>query len=222
MTSGDPGAVARRTRRSSAEVRALILAAARELFDERGYAGTATRDVAARAGIAEVLIYRHFSTKAGLFEYAVLEPFVVFIGKWFDEWRHHQPGTTMTEQVAHSYIEGMYRTFTQVKRSVMALLAARAHYPNDFSSGTSISEAIEPILRRAEVMTDEEVQLNNWPNVDAMLSVRAIFAMVFGMAILDDWVFNHGEAHPRDDQIVEEMTQMLLHGVAHRDSDKSH
>ena len=41
----------RRARRSTAEIRALILEAARAVFAERGFAGATTRHIAARAEV---------------------------------------------------------------------------------------------------------------------------------------------------------------------------
>ncbi|MGE0296311.1 TetR family transcriptional regulator [Pseudonocardia sp.] len=54
--------------------RATILAAARELFLERGYRGTTVRAVAARAGVDQALIGYHFGSKQGLFGEAVPLP----------------------------------------------------------------------------------------------------------------------------------------------------
>ena len=71
-----------RLRRSRDEVQALIVAAARALFAERGYAGATTREIAERAGTSEVLIFRYFGNKAGLFEEAVFAPFDRLIGEF--------------------------------------------------------------------------------------------------------------------------------------------
>ena len=43
-----------------------ILAAAAELFGERGYRGTTTRAIAGRAGVNEVTIFRRFANKQGV------------------------------------------------------------------------------------------------------------------------------------------------------------
>lgn len=45
---------------------ARIVAAAAELFAERGYAGTTTRAIAQRAGVNEVTLFRRFENKAGI------------------------------------------------------------------------------------------------------------------------------------------------------------
>ncbi|HSC58549.1 MAG TPA: TetR/AcrR family transcriptional regulator [Gemmatimonadales bacterium] len=53
--------------RDSAETRARLVRAALELFTTLGYRATTTALVAARAGIAEGTIYRHFGGKEELF-----------------------------------------------------------------------------------------------------------------------------------------------------------
>ena len=54
-------------RRDQAEAtRADIAAAARQLFLERGWAGTRVRDVAAAAGVSEPTVYAVYGSKAGL------------------------------------------------------------------------------------------------------------------------------------------------------------
>ena len=50
-----------------AATRASLLAAARELFGERGYAATSLDDVAAQAGVTKGALYHHFHGKADLF-----------------------------------------------------------------------------------------------------------------------------------------------------------
>jgi len=49
-------------------VRGQILQAGLELFSEHGYVGATTREIAKRAGITEVTLFRHFASKEKLFE----------------------------------------------------------------------------------------------------------------------------------------------------------
>jgi AcrR family transcriptional regulator len=55
------------------QAREQLLAAATELFAERGYDRTTTRDLAERAGVDAALIARYFGTKAGLYLAALRE-----------------------------------------------------------------------------------------------------------------------------------------------------
>ncbi|MFC9976702.1 TetR/AcrR family transcriptional regulator [Spirillospora sp. NPDC127200] len=61
-----------RGRTSALAVREALLRAARELLDERGPAGLAVRDIAARAGVAPMGVYNRFGSKDGILN-ALLE-----------------------------------------------------------------------------------------------------------------------------------------------------
>jgi AcrR family transcriptional regulator len=52
--------------------RERLLGAARSVFAGKGYQAATTREIAARAGVAELTLFRHFTSKQGLFE-ALLE-----------------------------------------------------------------------------------------------------------------------------------------------------
>jgi AcrR family transcriptional regulator len=54
-------------RRDSARSRELLLAAADQLFGERGFERTTTREIAERAGVDAALIARYFGSKSGLY-----------------------------------------------------------------------------------------------------------------------------------------------------------
>jgi AcrR family transcriptional regulator len=49
------------------ERRAAILASAIDLFAQKGFRGTTTREIAAAAGVSEPVIYQHFATKSELY-----------------------------------------------------------------------------------------------------------------------------------------------------------
>ena len=53
-------------RLTATDRRSQILAAAMELFSERGFHGARTRELARRAGVSEALLFRHFPTKEAL------------------------------------------------------------------------------------------------------------------------------------------------------------
>jgi AcrR family transcriptional regulator len=59
---------------SSAERRAQLLGAARELFLASGYRSTTTLAVAQHAGVSEALVVKHFGTKENLYRQAVADP----------------------------------------------------------------------------------------------------------------------------------------------------
>ncbi len=62
-----PRDLAARRRLTGPERRDRILRAAAQCFASRGFSGTTTREVAARAGITEAGLYRHFPSKEALY-----------------------------------------------------------------------------------------------------------------------------------------------------------
>lgn len=65
------------SRTTDARTRPALLAAARELFYDRGVAATAVDDIAARSGLTKPTLYRHYPSKVAL------------LGAYLDE-RHEQ------------------------------------------------------------------------------------------------------------------------------------
>ena len=49
------------------ERRAAIIAAAIDLFAQKGFRGTTTREIAAAVGVSEPVLYQHFATKSDLY-----------------------------------------------------------------------------------------------------------------------------------------------------------
>ncbi len=55
---------------TSAQTKARLLRAAREVFAEQGYTAASTAEIVARAGVSPPVLYHHFASKAGVFEAA--------------------------------------------------------------------------------------------------------------------------------------------------------
>src|SRR6202158_5314678 len=52
---------------SSEERRTAIIRAVRQVFAEKGFDGTTTRELASAAGVSEALLFKHFPNKEALF-----------------------------------------------------------------------------------------------------------------------------------------------------------
>src|SRR5438128_377595 len=87
--SGTMSSPPKKTRRSSADIRELLLEAARDLFRSEGYEATTTRQIAERAGVSEPLLFSNFGSKAGLFEAAVLTPIADFVTDYAASFSDH-------------------------------------------------------------------------------------------------------------------------------------
>lgn len=71
-----------RRRLSPSERRALIIAAATELFAADGYRGTAIGDIAAASGVTPPVIYDHFDSKLELYREVLAHHFAALRETW--------------------------------------------------------------------------------------------------------------------------------------------
>jgi AcrR family transcriptional regulator len=91
-----------RARLSSEERKASIVNAAKQLFAEKGFRGTTTREIAASLGVTEPVLYEHFRTKSELYS-AIID-------------HCSQEGFRQLEQIAAKYAEADddYGFFTEL------------------------------------------------------------------------------------------------------------
>jgi AcrR family transcriptional regulator len=205
-----PGAA----RRAPQEVRRLLLEAARSLFASKGYAGASTRDIALKAGVSEALLFRHFGTKAKLFERAILDPINEFIHDYVEQWTTRTPADHTPEGISFAFVDGFYRLLSEHRELVLALVTAQAYESiqelNDASPLSRLLDELEAVAgREAEVRGFE---------FDVQISTRLVAGMVMSMALLDEWLFPLGKRRPSRQRIVNEMVAFMLHGLAHREA----
>src|SRR5580704_3217101 len=63
----NPGTVKSVKKLTGKERRTAIVKAVREVFAEKGFDGTTTRELAAAAGVSEALLFKHFPNKEALY-----------------------------------------------------------------------------------------------------------------------------------------------------------
>jgi AcrR family transcriptional regulator len=205
----------RAPRKSSAESRELVVAAARELFGRQGFTNTAVKDVATKAGVAEIVVYRLFGTKAELFEEVIFRQLVEAIVGWLEKWGEREAGDASSWESGRAYIEGVYRMVSANRGQILALLAAEAFEPA-FAGERTTSSPINQALHRIESLVGREVEASGWRGVDVALATRVTFSMIFSIAMFPDTLLPLGAERATDDQIIDEMTAFMIHGVSGR------
>ncbi len=199
-------------RRAPDEVRRLLLESARSLFAAKCYAGASTRDIALKAGVSEALLFRHFGTKAKLFERAILDPINDFIHEYVEQWRARTAADHTPEGISFAYVDGFYRLLSENRELVLALVTAQAYESikelNEASPLSRLMDELEQVARR-------EAELRGF-EFDVHIATRLVAGMVMSMALLDEWLFPTGKRRPSRQRIVNEMVAFMVHGLAHR------
>jgi AcrR family transcriptional regulator len=190
-------------------VHELLLVSAREQFAARGYAGASTSKIAAAAGVAEGLIFRHFENKAALFRSAVAEPFRELTDELVDLWEKDFVADSMsTEDLTAAWLHSLHHLMRDHRELVAALISA------DSSEGGShpLAEAFARPLDFLEGVARQE-KMGLGRSRSPAVTVRAIFGMVMSIAVLDGWLFAGVTCPPADATIAREMVELLLHGL---------
>lgn len=208
------GPARRATRRSSAEVKELIVAAALEVFQRYGFAQAKTKDIAELAGVSEPVIFRHFESKARLFEVVVLGSVAEFMQDYTDRFessynrRPHDPTVPVSE-----FVRGLYDLLYENRRIMHVYLSAAAL--GDVEGIPAGNDLLGRLLRGFEPIGVEEFGFLRFPDIDIPVSVRAAFGMVMSLAVYGDTMFPSNR-HPGRDRILAECTRLLVDGWAHR------
>lgn len=205
----------RRTRRAPGEIQVLLLEAARESFAERGYARSTTRDIAARAGVAETLLFRNFGSKANLFGEAVLRPMVDFLREWVPV--TEESSADLTETIQREFVKELYLNASQNRGVLLTLLATGVFEPEVLDAHAATVEIHKAIDDLASAAQERLVRLGvDVANMDLGISSRATIGMVLAMALFDDWLMPRGSRRPEEDAVVNELTRQILYGGFNR------
>jgi AcrR family transcriptional regulator len=147
---------------------AAVLAAAAELFAERGPAATSVRDIAARSSVNHGLVYRHFGTKEQL------------VAAVLDHLSDEVAATAATAAGADTLDAAVERHWRVIARAILdgypvgqlqhqfpyvSMLVERAqpHHPDDVSARLAVGNAValelgwrlfEPFVRAATATRD--------------------------------------------------------------------
>jgi len=200
------------------DARARTLAAAHKLFAAHGYRATTTKEICLMAGIAEPTLYRHFGSKADLFEMTVLEPFTKFIDGWITSWREFSAESSV-QDLAESLVSGLFTLVRQDRKLFQELMEARADPRNDLhGSAVSISTRVREGLRAVQEVGLEIADERHLAHLDPPATITSVAAMVIGTVMLEDWIVPAGVRCPSQARMIHELTMMVTHGITGRPS----
>jgi AcrR family transcriptional regulator len=196
--------------------RTRTLAAAHRLFADNGYKATTTKEICLLAGIAEPTLYRHFGSKAHLFEMTILEPFAEFIDGWIASWRKFSAESSV-QDLAESLVRGLFTLVRQDRRLFQELMEARSDPKNDLhESAIAISIRMREGLRAVQDVGLEIADERHLTHLDPPATITSVAAMVIGAVMLEDWIVPAGARRPSQDRMIHEMTMMVTHGISGR------
>jgi len=201
------------TRRSTDEVRALLIGAARELFGAQGYDATTTRQIATRAGVSEPLLFNHYGSKRNLFAAAVVEPFADLVEQYKAAWRSERAETS-SESLVHDFVTRLFRLAHTNRPLLLSLALNRA--AGSRTEGADLLDELAGSLQSLRELAPrmKDARLNH---LDAPATTAAVAGMVFGVALLGDLLFPADMVPLEESELIGEIATLTMHGIAHRE-----
>jgi AcrR family transcriptional regulator len=201
-----------RTRRSTAEVQRLILEAATDVFGRKGYAHTTTDDIAAEAGVARSVMFRHFTSKAELFRAAQLQPFIDLVTTFKQSLEAQADELWDEERLMRTVVEIVYDSFRDHRNGVLALASMQTLLDSDASSEAQavLNQAFSDVVE----LSTEHNRRRGWPpQKNLELSIRMVIGMVASISVLEPLFVPQGRKRPSRAQLIEHLTAVALHGI---------
>ena len=162
-----------RWERRKEERPAQLLAAALELFVERGYAATRLEDVAARAGVSKGTLYLYFENKEELFKAVVRENIVARISQTRELARHFDgPRDELLRQLVRRW----WQQYGQSPAAGISklIVAESGNFPE--IARFFVDEVIDPWHRLFGKVIGEGIERGEFRAVDIDYFVRVVAA----------------------------------------------
>jgi AcrR family transcriptional regulator len=212
----EPEEGVKRPRRRKGEPRAALIRSASELFNERGYADTSTRELSDRADVSETLIFRYFGSKAGLFRDAVVQPFLDFVDEFDRSSAEGSFETQDDEAATREFLGGLYDLFYEHRGLVAMFFAAETMLSSELAESGVLDEVSARLQRLVEIGRKQMRIRHNVELARPALTTRVTLSMVAGMATFGPSFY--GSRRPSRAAIVDELTQAVLYGHERRSS----
>lgn len=191
--------------------REKILDAALRLFSEKGYLGATTREIAQEAGVAEVTLFRHFSSKEVLFE-AVLSThtFLPALKEIIPSIKDKPVEEALT-LIARKYLATLDR-----RKDFIKILLSQSHF---------LPEKVHTIYHAflAEIFTTLATYFRDMQKAgtlrafDPVLGARAFLAMFFTYFLTNDIIQFQAKEHTTTDTVICEYIGLFLSGTLKQD-----
>lgn len=200
--------------RMAAEDRRLqILDVAVQLFSQKGFRGTTTKEIALAAGVNEAIIFRHFTTKSELY--------AAIIDSKGEQGRMHEMHAQIAEAIAARDDKRVFETlafrmldFHAQDETPMRVLYYSALEGNELSQ-MIFRNHIAAVHKLLADYIKLRIREGAFRKVDPMTAIRGFMGMVMGQSMLTRFFTEAAREllDINDKQAAERFTDIFLTGI---------
>lgn len=179
-----------------------ILNATVELVNERGYKGATTKEIALRAGVNEVTIFRHFGSKKGIVE-AAIEKFA-FVDELVDGFKK---GIVWDIEHDLKMLARNYQELIEAKREVILISIKEAgQFPELDKMLARVPQASKKLV---EEYLSEMIRLGKMKNIDIETVSTNLLFLNFGYFLMKTRISPIAEQISLDEFLDKNMNQFI-------------
>ena len=189
----------------SAETRARILRAAREVINERGYEAANFQAIASRAGLSRPTMHYYFHTREEIYDCLVAEAYSVVA----DCIAHAKRQDTLLNQLS-AFVTAAYRSGFTDQSMLRFTVTARV----EFHASPSLRETPGPVISAVQDfyrwVVDEAIARGEIPaDADAPAVVHMLLAMFLGMGFYAGFIVDQNDMA----MIAKQLHGLMAHGL---------
>lgn len=189
------------------DTRDKILKASLGLFSSKGYLGTTTREIAKRAGIAEVTLFRYFPSKAVLFEEMIIShSFLLTLKGLLPELKEMDYKDALVE-IAKIFLKKLSE-----RKELIRIMQAEIHtYPSKVKElyHNLLDEMFKTLAFYFREMQEGKVLSDFNPEFGA----RAFLGMFFSYFNAQIFLVRKKHMYSDDSAIIEEFVSIFVNGT---------
>jgi len=196
-------------RLSGAERRVAIINAAVDLFSQRGFRGTTTRELASAVGVSEPVLYQHFATKRDLYT-AIVDQLIAETTGTFQQslasLGPDQNDRTFFQLLGENILAWHSKESKQVR--LLLFSALEGHELADLwhdKATTSFIRFVEEYIRR-------RVEAGAFTAAHPLVAARLFIGTVGNYGLTRN-LFRCGEIELSDQEVVSQFVDIYLNGI---------
>lgn len=188
----------------------MILATAEEAFSREGYGSVSLKQVARDAGVAESVLYRHFPSKAALFQEAVLQPLVTVLQSFSEASARYLDYALDDRSMMRLVVGSLLDQLGEHRAALRSITAAEEDLGPD--ERESLHQALAGVLvRMGEIAREEAIRRGSAPpGLGIEMTARVLVGAIISLVIYEDWLLRGLPQAPSRADILDHLVEMML------------
>lgn len=191
-----------------------ILEAAVRVFEEKGFNGATTREIAREAGVAEGTIFNYFPSKKDILKQILVkvvdtmmpEMAIRTLEQALVDSKGKDPEEVL-RFVLHDRFKFLRKNFTLLK---IVLLETRFDADLREIYYTKIYQSVRKLLGQ---YIEKQIEAGNMRSLDVSVVTSCFMGIFFGVLVFEQDVYAQGIADARTNEIIDKVADIMLYGA---------